>query len=73
MKLSSPTEKSLFATKQNKQKRFYHLLLPTIPTILFGHTESQKDSRETLGHHSTATQARASDRSWKKSQILQDF
>ena len=37
-------------TKQNKQKRFYRLLIPTT-----GNTESQKDSHETLGHHSTAT------------------
>ena len=32
--LSSPTETMLFATKQNKQKRFYCFLqVPTIPTI----------------------------------------
>ena len=37
--------------------------------LQFSHTECQKDSRETLGHHSKATQARASDRSQEKVKI----
>ena len=38
----------LFVTKQNKQKRFCRLLLPTNINLQSGHTESQKDSHETL-------------------------
>ena len=51
--VNSPTETRLFATEQNK--RDFTVCYYYIQHLQCGHTESQKDSHETLGHHSTAT------------------
>ena len=42
---------------RNKTNIRYFTVCYYLQYLQSGHTESQKDSHETLGHHSTATQA----------------